>query len=221
MTGADPPDGIPRGLEIIIAAFGLAVLAPIIAVAGLLIKLTSSGPTFFCQKRVGRFGSEFTLLKLRTMTSNATGDLVTARGDHRITPIGKILRKSKVDELPTLWNVVRGDMSLVGPRPEVPKLVDLSDPFWQEVLCARPGITDPITLRLRNEEELLAGIANKEEFYRDILQPFKLKGYCEYVRSRNWKLDIKIIAVTVKAILFPQTLTQPTLEEMISSRNTR
>lgn len=212
MATKSPANGIPRCLEIIAAACGLAICSPLIAIAAVLIKITSAGPVFFRQKRVGRFGEEFTLFKLRTMSIKESGPLVTAAGDSRVTPIGKILRKSKIDELPELWNVFIGDMSLVGPRPEVPELVNLNDPQWQQILQSRPGITDPVTLRLRNEENLLANIGNKEKFYRDVLQPYKLRGYCVYLRDRNWKTDVKIIALTLKAIFFPHA--QPTVEEM-------
>ena len=133
-----PATGIPRVFEVAAAAFGLAVCAPLIGTAGLLIRITSAGPILFRQTRVGRFGKEFTLLKLRTMSSKKNGPLVTASGDNRVTLIGKILRKSKIDELPELWNVLKGQMSLVGPRPEVPELVDLDDPQWQQILQARP-----------------------------------------------------------------------------------
>ncbi len=216
MATKDAATGIPRGLEITISACGLAVCAPLIAIAGVLIKVTSTGPILFRQKRVGRFGNEFTLFKLRTMSLKESGPMVTAAGDSRITLIGKILRRSKIDELPELWNVLRGDMSLVGPRPEVPELVNLNDAQWQQILKWRPGITDPVTLRLRNEEDLLARTVNIENFYRDVLQPYKLRGYCLFLNDRNWKTDVKVIALTLKAIFFPHTSTPPTLEEMSS-----
>ncbi len=212
MATKSPANGIPRGLEITVAACGLAICSPLIAIAAVLIKITSAGPVLFRQKRVGRFGEEFTLFKLRTMSIKESGPLVTGAGDSRVTLIGKILRKSKIDELPELWNVFIGDMSLVGPRPEVPELVNLNDPQWQQILQSRPGITDPVTLRLRNEENLLANIGNKEKFYRDVLQPYKLRGYCLYLKDRNWKTDVKIIALTLKAIFFPHA--PPTVEEM-------
>ena len=216
MVTKSPATGIPRVFEITIAACGLAVFAPLIAIAGVLIKITSPGPILFRQKRVGRFGKEFTFLKLRTMSLKENGPLVTAAGDSRVTLIGKFLRKSKIDELPELWNVLSGDMSLVGPRPEVPELVNLTDPQWQQILQSRPGLTDPVTLRLRNEENLLANVGNKEKFYRDVLQPYKLRGYCLYLNDRNWKTDIKVLASTLRAIFFPNTATPPTLEEIDS-----
>lgn len=206
--------GIPRGFEIALAAFGLVAAAPILTLSAALIVLDSRGPIFFRQTRVGRFGKSFTLLKLRTMSAAHNGPLVTAAGDTRVTSVGKLLRKAKVDELPSLWNVLRGDMSFVGPRPEVPEYVNLDDPRWQEVLELRPGITDPVTLRLRNEEDLLADIKDKERFYRETLQPYKLSGYLRFVREKSWQSDIRIIGRTLKATVFPNTAVPPSREEI-------
>lgn len=208
------PTGIPRSLEIALAAFGLLVFAPFLAVSAILIKISSSGPVLFRQMRVGRYGEGFTLFKLRTMLVTQKGSFVTAANDSRITAVGKILRKTKIDELPELWNVMLGDMSFVGPRPELPELVNLDDAKWQEILGSRPGITDPVTLRLRNEEKLLAEVTDKDRFYREILQPYKLNGYLHFVRDRNWKTDIRIIGRTVKAVILPHTAAPPTPEEM-------
>jgi lipopolysaccharide/colanic/teichoic acid biosynthesis glycosyltransferase len=124
------------------------------------------------------------------------------------------LRRTKIDELPELWNVFRGDMRIVGPRPEVPQYVDKSDPIWTEILSCRPGITDPVTLRLRNEEHLLANVMDKQKFYVEVVQPYKLRGYIRYIRHRTWKSDIRIILRTFKAIAFPQTASTPSKEEM-------
>ncbi|MEM9074585.1 MAG: sugar transferase, partial [Myxococcota bacterium] len=159
-------------------------------------------------------GRPFTMLKLRTMRTDNAGASITADGDSRITPIGRILRKTKLDELPELWNVARGDMSLVGPRPEVPQLVDLESPLWREVLLHRPGITDPVTLRLRNEEELLASASNPETFYREVLQPYKLRGYAEYGRLRSTVSDVRVLVDTALAVLRPSRVPPPTLDEL-------
>ncbi len=111
---------------------------------------------------------------------------MTAGGDSRVTAIGRFLRRTKLDELPELWNVVRGEMSFVGPRPEVERFVRLEDPLWREVLEARPGLTDPTTLRLRDEESLLASVeGDREAYYRETLQPLKLRGYVEYLRAQE------------------------------------
>jgi lipopolysaccharide/colanic/teichoic acid biosynthesis glycosyltransferase len=114
------------------------------------------------------------------------------------------LRKTKIDELPELWNVVKGDMSIVGPRPEVERYVDLNNPLWRQALAVRPGLTDPVTLSLRNEEELLGRVkGDREQFYLETLQPIKLKGYKEYLCRRNAWSDVVVIALTVLVILFP------------------
>ena len=189
--------GLPRALEILLALSGLAVAAPAIVLAAAGIVLTSGFPAFFRQKRVGRGGRPFTMVKLRSMRPSRGGPKVTAGGDSRVTPFGRFLRRSKLDELPELWNVLKGEMSFVGPRPEVPELVDPANPLWKEVLLARPGLTDPVTVRLRDEETLMAGVeGDREAFYRETLQPFKLQGYCEYLRRRSWKTDLGVLART-------------------------
>jgi lipopolysaccharide/colanic/teichoic acid biosynthesis glycosyltransferase len=171
---------------------------PLLVPAAVAIALTSPGPIIFRQQRVGRNGELFVLYKLRTMRMVDEGPQVTARGDERVTTIGRILRRTKVDELPELWNVLKGDMSLVGPRPEVPRYVDLEDDMWGLVLQSRPGITDPVTLLLRNEEALLADVkGDHERFYINTLQPLKLQGYVDYRRNRSWWSDIKVLSRTV------------------------
>jgi lipopolysaccharide/colanic/teichoic acid biosynthesis glycosyltransferase len=196
--------GIPRALEALLAAGGLIISLPALAVAAVLVRATSRGPAIFRQQRVGRGGRPFTLYKLRTMRVSAEGPQVTARGDDRITPVGRFLRRSKLDELPQLWNVVRGDMTLVGPRPEVARYVDMQDPAWQRVLRVRPGITDPVTLRLRDEEALLAGVeGDRERFYREELQPGKLREYGAYLESRSAWTDVEVLYKTILAVLFP------------------
>ncbi|MFS8085678.1 MAG: sugar transferase, partial [Acidobacteriota bacterium] len=145
--------GLPRWVDAVIALLGLIFTAPLIALAGLAVAVSSGRPILFRQQRVGQHGRLFDLYKLRTMRSSADGPQITSGNDARITAIGRFLRHTKLDELPTLWNVLRGDMSLVGPRPEVPRFVDLADPVWQKILSVRPGITDPVTLHLRSEAD--------------------------------------------------------------------
>jgi lipopolysaccharide/colanic/teichoic acid biosynthesis glycosyltransferase len=129
--------------------------------------------------------------------------------------IGKFLRRTNLDELPELWNVLRGDMSLVGPRPEVPQYVDLGNPEWREVLKVRPGITDPMTLRLRNEEALLASVqGDRERFYIETLQPFKLRGYLEYLRERSWQRDVKVLWKTGLAVILPSKTPPPAIKDL-------
>lgn len=207
--------GLPRVVEVAAAALGLAVAAPVLAASALAIKRTSPGPVIFRQVRVGRDGEPFTLYKFRTMRRDAGGPGVTAGGDARVTPIGRLLRKTKLDELPELWNVVRGELALVGPRPEVPQYVDLHDPLWREVLEERPGLTHPVTLRLRNEEELLASVTgDRDVFYRSTLLPFKLRGCAEYKRRRTWRSDVAVLLQTAVAVVAPSKAPPPTLEEV-------
>ena len=209
--------GIPRVIEITLSVLGLIACAPLIALSGLAIAVSSPGPVIFRQERVGRGGKTFVLYKLRTMRAASDGPQVTAGDDARVTWIGRLLRKTKLDELPELWNVFKGDMSFVGPRPEVPRYVDLESPQWQLVLRVRPGITDPMTLRLRNEEALLAEIDGElEEFYTASLQPFKLKGYVDYLRSRSCLTDIKVLWRSSLVILFPRAAPAPPMQEILN-----
>ena len=196
--------GIPRPIEATLSLLGLIVLSPLIGLAMLAVKLSSPGPIFFRQERMGRGDRPFTLFKLRSMRVDAGGPAVTGSVDPRITPTGRWLRKTKLDELPQLWNVVLGDMSLVGPRPEVPRYVNLKDPRWQRVLAVRPGITDPLTLRLKDEESLMpAAEAERERFYLDVLQPVKLRAYLEYIERRTPWSDVGQVFATVFAIVRP------------------
>lgn len=198
--------GLPRWTEVCVATLGLAVLAPVLAICALAIVVDDPGPIFFRQKRVGRFGNQFWLLKLRSMRVAQAGPLVTADGDKRITRVGRFLRAAKLDEAPGLWNVLRGDMSLVGPRPEVPRYVDLNDTRWQQVLAARPGLTDPVTVQLRNEQAILAAVTgDREEFYRSVLSPLKLAGYIEYLGKRTWIVDLGVLKDTLLAVVFPSS----------------
>ncbi|HEX3187661.1 MAG TPA: sugar transferase [Pyrinomonadaceae bacterium] len=196
--------GMTRWVEVLLSALGLMVSIPLLTLGSIGIALTSPGPVIFRQRRVGRNGQLFILYKLRTMRTAHDGPQVTTRGDQRITRIGAILRRTKVDELPELWNVLKGDMSLVGPRPEVPRYVDLEDDRWRLVLQSRPGITDPVTVRLRNEEALLADVkGDREDFYIKRLQPFKLQGYIEYLQHRSWWTDLSVLCRTLVVVVWP------------------
>jgi lipopolysaccharide/colanic/teichoic acid biosynthesis glycosyltransferase len=209
--------GLPRRAEAVIALAGLVMVAPLIALAAIAIAVTSRGPVIFRQKRMGRKGRPFTTYKLRTMRVANSGPQVTAGDDVRVTPVGKFLRKTKLDELPELWNILKGDMSLIGPRPEVPRYIDLEDPVWRLVLEARPGIADPMTLRLRNEEALLVEVeGDRERFYLETLLPFKLEGYLDYLQARSWRSDLKVLWQTIVAVAFPYKAPLPTLEEIQS-----
>lgn len=214
MKTKSPIQSIPRSFEITLALFGLVVTAPLLIVVAVLIRFTSEGPVLFRQRRIGLNGNAFTLIKFRTMAIDTSGLSITSADDSRVTRIGKRLRRYKFDELPELWNVLRGDMSFVGPRPEVPEFVDLSDPRWQTILTHRPGITDPVTLRLRNEEQLLANVVDRERYYREVVQPIKLRGYVKFVGDKSWKTDIRIILRTLKAVALPGSVTSPTRDEL-------
>lgn len=200
-----PSKGLPRAFDLLAAFVGLLLSAPLLLLCALAVALTSRGRVLFRQQRVGMNGENFTLYKFRTMRHSDTGPQVTSAGDPRITAAGRVLRNTKLDELPTLWNVLRGDMSLVGPRPEVPRYVRLEDPTWQAVLKSRPGITDPVTVRLRNEEALLARVAGDPgEYYMKELQPLKLKGYIAYLEKRTWRTDLKVLLQTIWSVIVPR-----------------
>jgi len=196
--------GIPRWADATVAAIGLVLMSPLAIIIGLAIAATSGSPILFRQKRVGRNGRQFDVFKFRTMTLSQTGPQpqVTSSNDGRITRLGRVLRKTKLDEMPTLWNVLRGDMALVGPRPEVPRYVNENDPQWRLILAVRPGITDPTTLSLRNEEELLARAhPDVEKFYVTQLQPAKLSGYINYLQQRTLGTDVRVIYRTLAEVI--------------------
>lgn len=194
--------GLPRAVELVLAVAGLVFATPIFTLAALLIRIFSPGPILFRQPRVGRHGRLFLLYKFRTMRVSKTGSELTSDADERITRIGRILRSTKIDELPQLWNVARGEMSLVGPRPEAPAFVCLDDQLWQRVLEVRPGITDPMTLSLRNEQTLLGSVGeNFEDFYRRFVLPYKLRGYLAYDRVRDWKSDLAVLFKTLIIVM--------------------
>jgi lipopolysaccharide/colanic/teichoic acid biosynthesis glycosyltransferase len=185
------------------AAAGLVLLFPVWLAAAAAIALEGSGPVLFRQTRVGQGGRLFQLLKFRSMRAGLAGSRITAGGDARITRVGRVLRRYKLDELPQLWNVLRGDMSLVGPRPEIPGFVDPQDPAWNTVLEVKPGITDVASLVYRNEEEILAGAADPERYYRETVLPAKLAMNIRYLRAASFRLDLKVILWTVRYSFFP------------------
>lgn len=209
---------LPRPVEVALCLAALTLAVPLLAFSALAIALTSPGPILFRHERIGKGGRRFAMLKFRTMRAGSGGPQVTAKQDPRITAVGRVLRKTKLDELPELWNVVRGDMSLVGPRPEAAPYVDVSSPLWRDVLAVRPGVTDPMTLRLRNEEELLAlSGTDHEAFYRRYLLPYKLRGYREYLSGRSWKSDVHVLWLTALGIVLPSRVPPPAPEEIVST----
>ncbi|MEI8078202.1 MAG: sugar transferase [bacterium] len=188
-----------RAVDVLAAGSGLLLLGPLLVLLALAVKVTSPGPVFFCQERVGRGGRNFRILKFRTMVADAErrGLHITAGGDSRITPVGRVLRHYKMDELPQLWNVLSGDMSLVGPRPEVAKYVALYSPEQRRVLEVRPGITDPASLAYRHEEALLAQAADPERFYVETVMPAKLRINLDYINHRTFVRDLAVLLRTV------------------------
>jgi len=195
-------DSLKRGFEVVGAGILLLVLSPLLAAVALAVRCSGPGPILFRQGRVGLRGKPFDILKFRTMrTSPDAGPLITSAGDPRVTRVGRVLRRWKLDELPQLVNVLRGEMSFVGPRPEVPRYVDMFAEAYQELLAVRPGITDLASLTFRDEETLLARSANAEELYVHEILPRKLALSRAYVRQRSLGLDVRLIARTVAAIL--------------------
>lgn len=194
-----------RPLDLLVASIGLVASAPLLLACALAVRLSSPGPIFFRQQRIGRHGNSFEILKFRTMRvarPNTEPPQITIGHDPRITHAGAFLRKWKLDELPQLWNVIVGDMSLVGPRPEVPRYVESYPRAMRDlVLSVRPGITDPCSIHLRNESEILANAADPERFYVETLLPEKLRISGEYVRNQSLLSDIRIILHTIFAVL--------------------
>ena len=210
-------DGSKRGLDILAAGLGLVFLAPLFLFIGILIKRDSPGPVFFKCKRVGQHGRLFDIFKFRTMAecdASYAGARITVWGDARVTKVGKWLRSSKLNELPQLWNVLRGDMSLVGPRPEDPTIVDR----WpagasQEILSVRPGVTSQASVMYRDEEKLLKAHNVMDEYLKTIL-PDKLRLDVLYVRNRNLLSDLDVIFWTL-FVLFPGREQKPLAENML------
>lgn len=194
------PRPLPRALDVAIASAAILLTLPFLAAAVLAILLADGRPVLFSQERVGRGGRPFRLRKLRTMRAAGTPEeasLVTAAGDSRITPVGRLLRRFRLDELPNLWSVVAGELALVGPRPEVGRFVDLENPHWQRVLAVRPGLADPVTLRLLDEEALLAEAGGEREtFYRNELLPWKLAASVEAIERRTPIGDLGVLFLT-------------------------
>src|SRR4051794_9134 len=186
-------DALRRTLDVCAATVALLLLSPLLLVLALLVRASSAGPALFVQQRSGRYGRPFRLLKFRTMRSDASGMQITVAGDPRVTRVGALLRRTKLDELPQLWNVLRGDMSLVGPRPEVPRYVDCLDAEQRQVLAVRPGITDPASLAFRDESELLSRCENPERAYREDILPHKVALSLDYLARRTVWNDVGVL----------------------------
>ncbi|MBS1517302.1 MAG: sugar transferase [Bacteroidetes bacterium] len=192
-----------RIFDIVFSLAGLVVLSPVFIIIALVIKSDSKGPVFFIQSRVGRNNRDFRLLKFRTMKtdSDRSGLLTVGDRDPRITSSGIFLRKYKLDELPQLFNVLKGEMSFVGPRPEVRKYVDLYNEDQMKVLLVKPGITDLASIKYRNENELLSSTEDPEGMYTKEIMPDKIKINSGYISDRSLLKDIKIILKTLKAVI--------------------
>lgn len=204
-----------RLFDMAVAAAALVLLVPVLAAAAVAVAFSSPGPVLFRQTRVGRGGERFTLLKFRSMRM-APGASITVAGDRRVTRVGEFLRRYKLDELPQLWNVLLGDMSLVGPRPEVERYVDLKAPLWRAVLAVRPGITDPASLVYRNEEQVLAAQSDPHRYYVEVLLPRKLELSAGYAASRTLATDLKILFLTAVASAAPSALDASRLERQFA-----
>ena len=191
-----------RLFDVVLSALGLLLLAPLLLLIALWVKLDSPGPVLFRQERVGRNGRPFLIHKFRTMRVDKAGPQITVGADPRITRSGRLLRASKLDELPQLWDVLRGAMSLVGPRPEVSRYVAMYPAELREiVLSVRPGITDLASLEFRSESELLARAADPEREYVDVVMPKKLALARRYVETASLAQDLRIIWRTLATLL--------------------
>lgn len=182
----------------IAALFGLIVLSPVLLIVAILVRVKMpGGPVIFTQKRVGRNGKLFTMYKFRSMTVAHSGSSISVAGESRITPLGAVLRKYKLDELPELWNVLIGDMSFVGPRPDVPGYADNLVGDDRLVLKLRPGITGPASLKYANEEEILAQVPNPQQYNDEVIFPDKVKINLNYYHNHTFFGDIKLIFQTI------------------------
>ncbi len=198
-----PARATKRTIDVLFAAAALVLLSPVLFAIAVLVFLDSGLPIFYGHERIGRNFRSFSVIKFRTMRANVAGPSLTVAGDARITAVGKVLRRWKVDELPQLWNVFIGEMSLVGPRPEVARYVTLFQSRYRKVLKVRPGVTDLASIRFRNEEKILAASPRPTETYEEQILPEKLRLAEEYVDNWSVGWDLKLILQTVWTIARP------------------
>src|SRR5438270_3553354 len=191
-----------RLFDVAVSLLAIVVLSPFLALIALAVKVTSAGPVFHRGERIGRGGAPFRILKFRTMRANAGGPAITRGGDARITPAGRLLRRWKLDELPQLVNVLRGDMSIVGPRPEAPEYVALYTAEERRVLSVRPGLTSPASLRYRHEETLLGGDDWHDRYVNEIMRD-KLRDDLAYIDTGTFLGDLRLIARTFASLFRP------------------
>jgi lipopolysaccharide/colanic/teichoic acid biosynthesis glycosyltransferase len=190
-----------RAFDIAASAAGLVALSPLLAAVAAAVKLLDPGPVFFRQTRAGLGAKPFRIIKFRTMRAGAEGALITAGGDGRVTPLGRLLRRTKLDELPQLFNVLRGDMSIVGPRPEVPRFVERFKDDYAVILTVRPGITDYAAIKYADEEAALAAFRDAEEGYVKKVLPDKIVLYRRYIDEVGFATDVRIILATLAKIV--------------------
>ena len=198
-----PQCAAKRVLDILISGAALLLLWPILLIIALAVKLDSPGPVFYRQERIGLNGKPFRIFKFRSMVADADrhGLQITVGRDSRITRVGAVLRKTKLDELAQLLNVFTGEMSFVGPRPEVKRYVDLYTPYQRQVLLVRPGITDYASIAYRNENDLLSGAADPEKMYIEEIMPAKLELNMKYLREISPVTDLRLIFRTIAAVI--------------------
>ncbi len=201
----DIPPGLPpgraaakRGFDILLSAAGLALTSPVILAAWLVATIDTGANGFFTQTRIGRYGEPFKVIKIRTMRRGAeAGTTVTTADDARVTPAGRLFRRTKIDELPQLFNILFGSMSFVGPRPDTPGFADLLQGGDRVVLAVRPGMTGPATLRYRREEQILAAEPNPERYNREVIFPDKTRLNRRYVECYRFAEDLRLLALTL------------------------
>ena len=193
---------LKRAMDIVVSGCALFVLWPVLLLIAAAIRIDDPGPVFYRQVRIGLNGKPFRILKFRTMIVDADkkGLQITVGRDNRITRMGAMLRKTKLDELPQLINVLTGEMSFVGPRPEVPRYVEMYTPYQRQVLLVRPGITDYASIAYRNENDMLAGAENPEELYIGTIMPDKIELNMKYLREISPATDIRLIFRTIAAV---------------------
>lgn len=187
-----------RLFDVMVSLVGILILAPLMLAISVIIKFRSVGPILYKQQRVGWHEALFNVYKFRTMVDKADtmGSSVTTGIDPRITPVGRFLRKTKLDELPQLFNVLKGEMSFVGPRPDTPDIIAKYTPEMREIFAARPGITSVATLHFRDEEDILARVTEPDKFYKEIVVPLKVELAMEHVRKNSFWFDLSILCQT-------------------------
>jgi lipopolysaccharide/colanic/teichoic acid biosynthesis glycosyltransferase len=206
---------IKRSVDLLASAVALTLLLPVLAVVAVAIKADSKGPVFFTQTRVGKDKRLFSIRKFRSMVVEAPqlGGSLTLRGDARVTQVGRVLRRHKLDELPQLINVLLGEMSLVGPRPEVPDLMRHYTPRQTALICSvAPGITDYASILFRDESALLSGNADPQRFYREVIMPIKAKYYARYIADISLFTDLRIIGATIALLIVGSPLGLPKID---------